>query len=196
MQTNSRDARIAVLVSGQGGVLRGLIAAQGKGELGGSIACVLSDRECGAIELAQHHGIAARVFSFAKRIERDAAMLECLRSMNVELVALAGYFKILSPLFVEAYPERILNTHPSLLPAFAGLMDLDVYVAVLASGVKYTGVTAHLVTTDVDAGRIIDQAVVRVEETDTPETLRARVKAVEAEFFPRVVAQYLKNLKS
>jgi phosphoribosylglycinamide formyltransferase-1 len=125
--------------------------------------------------------------AFQSRDARDDAMVEALRSHQVDLVVLAGYLGILSPRFVEAYRWRIMNIHPSLLPAFAGGHGLNVHQAALAKGVKVSGCTVQFVTDDVDGGPIIVQRCVRVEDDDTAETLGARVLEQEHQAYPEAI---------
>jgi phosphoribosylglycinamide formyltransferase-1 len=115
------------------------------------------------------------------REEYDQLVSDTLHQHHVELVVLIGYMRILSDKFVSEWKNKIINVHPSLLPAFAGGMDLDVHRAVLASGVKESGCTVHIVTKEVDAGPIVIQKKCPVLADDTPETLKARVQALEGE---------------
>jgi phosphoribosylglycinamide formyltransferase-1 len=174
-------ARIAVLVSGGGTNLEALLRAQESGALPhGQIVLVLSSAE-GAYALvrARNHGVPG--FAVPRRgvsQERfEAALEEKLAEYRADLIVLAGFLSILSPAFVERWPERIVNVHPSLIPAFCGrgYYGLKVHEAALARGVKVTGATVHLVNEIPDGGRILLQKAVEVLPGDTPESLQRRV---------------------
>jgi phosphoribosylglycinamide formyltransferase-1 len=175
--------RLGVLASGRGSNLRNLV------ERGYRVVAVATNRpSCGAAQLARDHRLPLGEFSqrgFASREERDAALLGWLRDRQVELVVNAGYDRILSPGFVAAFRGRMLNVHPSLLPAFGG--GMDAVERALAHGVKITGCTVHLVTDDLDAGPILVQAAVPVLPDDTVETLRARIQAEEHRILPEAI---------
>ncbi|HXM55447.1 MAG TPA: phosphoribosylglycinamide formyltransferase [Candidatus Dormibacteraeota bacterium] len=175
--------RLGVLASGKGSNLRNLA------ERGYAVVAVATNRPgCGAAAFARAHGLPLGEFpqrSFGSRDERDAAMLAWLRSRGVEVVVNAGYDRILSPAFVAAYPGRILNVHPSLLPAFAG--GMDAVESALAAGVRVTGCTVHIVTDEVDAGPILLQAAVPVLPGDTVESLHARIQAEEHRILPEAI---------
>ena len=177
------EVRLGVLASGKGSNLRNLV------ERGYEVVAVATNRpSCGAARLAREHGIAVGEFSqrrFSSVAERDTAMRDWLRSWEVELVVNAGYDRILSPEFVGAFPGRILNIHPSLLPAFGGAMDA--VQKALAHGVKITGCTVHLVTSAVDAGPILVQAAVPVLDGDTPESLHERIQQEEHRILPEAI---------
>jgi phosphoribosylglycinamide formyltransferase-1 len=175
--------RLGVLASGRGSNLRNLV------ERGYRVVAVATNRpSSGAGRYARKRGLALGEFSqrrFASSDERDRAMLAWLRERGVELVVNAGYDRILSREFVAAYPGRIVNVHPSLLPAFAG--GMDAVDRALAHGVKVTGCTVHLVTDEVDAGPILLQAAVPVLPDDTVERLHARVQAEEHRILPEAI---------
>jgi len=177
------SARLAVLVSGRGTNLRNLV------ERGYRVVAVATNRPgCPAAAFARERGLPLGEFSqrrFPSGDARDAAMRDWLRDHEVDLVVNAGYDRILSPDFVAAFAGRILNVHPSLLPAFAG--GMDAVERALAEGAAVTGCTVHLVTDDVDAGPILLQAAVPVLPTDTVETLRARVQAQEHRILPEAI---------
>lgn len=182
--------RIGVLASGRGSNLRNLL------ELGFGVVAVATNRpSCGAAAIAREWGIPLGEFSqrrFASVEERDAAMLGWLREQDVEVVVNAGYDRILSPAFVAAFAGRMLNVHPSLLPAFAG--GMDAVEQALEHGVKVTGCTVHLVTEEVDAGPILVQAAVPVEPTDTVETLHARIQREEHRILPQAIQMLAQRL--
>ncbi len=177
------DVRLGVLASGRGSNLRNLV------ERGYDVVAVATNRpSCGAAAFARAHGLVLGEFSqrrFPSSEERDAAMLDWLCGHGVELVVNAGYDRILSRAFVAAYAGRIVNVHPSLLPAFAG--GMDAVERALAHGVKVTGCTVHVVTDEVDAGPILLQAAVPVLPDDTAERLHARIQAEEHRILPEAI---------
>ena len=182
------NKRIGVLISGRGSNFEALADSVAAGRIpGAEISVVLSNREdAPGIEKARARGIAARAIP-SKGLEREAydrLMVAALREHRVELVCLAGYMRLLSPHFVAAFPQRILNIHPSLLPAFPGLESQR---QALEHGVKFTGCTVHLVDENLDAGPILLQAVVPVEDGDTPETLSARILREEHRIYTEAV---------
>ena len=174
--------RIAVLVSGGGTNLQALIDAQNCGALhSGRIEAVISSKpEVYALTRAENAGIRTYTVSrkaFDAREAFEARLLEILEQEQIDLIVLAGFMCILSPSFTARYPERIINVHPSLIPAFCGegFYGLRVHEAALAKGVKVTGATVHFVNEIPDGGRIIAQKAVDVEDGDTPEILQKRV---------------------
>ncbi len=179
---------LGVLVSGRGSNLQAIIDAIEAGRLSARIACVVSDREGAyALERAENHGIKAIVLGPAEHASREAydkALVECLQGNGVELVCLAGFMRILPPVVIEAFPRRIVNIHPSLLPSFPGL---KVQRKALEHGVKFSGCTVHFVTEEVDAGPIIIQASVAVLDDDTEERLAERILAEEHKIYPQAL---------
>jgi phosphoribosylglycinamide formyltransferase 1 len=179
---------LAVLVSGRGSNLAAIFAAIECGKLRARVALVISSRaDAPALDIARDHGAATVVIapkSFGTRAEAGAAILAALEATPVEALALAGYKPIVDASVVNAYPNRILNVHPSLLPAFAGGMAPRPQSDALAAGVKVSGCTVHIVTADVDAGPIVAQAAVPVLDDDTVETLSARILAEEHGLLP------------
>ena len=175
--------RLGILASGRGSNLRNLV------ERGYHVVAVATNRpSCIAAAFAREHGLPLGEFSqrrFASSEERDAAMLDWLRERDVELVVNAGYDRVLSQSFVAAFGDRIINVHPSLLPAFAG--GMDAVERALAHGVKVTGCTVHVVTDDVDAGPILLQAAVPVLPGDTAERLHARIQVEEHRILPEAI---------
>lgn len=183
--------RLGVLASGRGSNLQAIIEAVEKGRLEAVLAVVVSNKaEAPALERARKHG-AKTVFLDPKatpdRSAYDAKILECLRDHQVELVALAGYMKIVTPVLIEAFPNRMMNIHPSLLPAFPGLKAQQ---QALDWGVKMSGCTVHFVTEGVDTGPIIKQAAVPVLEGDTQESLAARILLEEHRIYPEALQLY------
>src|SRR5438045_4510323 len=180
--------RSGVLLSGRGSNFEALADGVAAGRIpDAEIALVLSNREgAPGIDRARARGLATRVIP-SKGLERepyDRLVVAALREANVELVCLAGYMRLLSPYFVAAFPQRILNIHPSLLPAFPGLESQK---QALDYGVKFTGCTVHFVDENLDAGPIILQSVVPVEDGDTEETLSARILKEEHRIYSEAV---------
>lgn len=194
MTTPQRPAerpRIGVLVSGRGSNLQAILDAIASGELVAQVALVISSRrDAPALEIAAAQGVATRVIvpkEYPSRAEAGAEIVAALRRADVRLVALAGYKPILDASVTRAYPNAILNVHPSLLPAFAGGMAPRPQTEALAAGVKISGCTVHFVTEEVDAGPIIAQASVPVLDDDTVESLSARILIEEHRLLPRVI---------
>ena len=180
--------RFAVLVSGQGSNLQALLDAETRGAMApAEIAVVLSNRpKAPAIERARQAGKPVEIVDHKKydgRKNFEEAMLAALRPHRVEAVVLAGFMRILGERFVSAFPNRIINTHPSLLPAFPGLHAPK---QALEHGVKISGCTVHFVDFGVDTGPIIAQAAVEVLDSDQPESLHERIKAKEHQLLPEV----------
>lgn len=187
-----KRSRIGVLASGGGTNLQCIIDACERGDIDGDVAVVISNvPEALALERARKHRIDAFAFPHkgVTREQHEADIIECLDQHSVDLVLLAGYLRILTPVFIEKYKGRLMNTHPALLPSFggSGMHGLNVHKAVLAYGCKVSGCTIHFVTLDVDGGPIILQKAVPVLEDDTPETLQERVLKEEHKLFPRAV---------
>jgi phosphoribosylglycinamide formyltransferase-1 len=192
----SSDGRnVGVLISGRGSNLQALIDAGASGRLGGTVAVVISNAASAAgLQRARGAGIPAHVIAHAGRSREahDAEMLAVLRAHEVSLVCLAGYMRLLSAEFIRAFPGRILNVHPSLLPAFPGL---EAARQALEHGVKVTGATVHLVDEGLDSGPILLQEAVAVAEDDTPETLAARILEAEHRIYPRAVRMALEGVR-
>jgi phosphoribosylglycinamide formyltransferase-1 len=190
-----KKLRVGVLASGGGTNLQAIIDACEAGRAEAEVVVVISDVQCGALERARKHGIAEHWLSrhdktrFPTREAFDAAVLERLQQHGVELVALAGYLRIMTPLLVEAFAGRMMNVHPALLPAFGGpgMWGHHVHQAVLDYGCKVSGATVHFVTLETDGGPIIVQEAAPVEEDDTPETLAARILPHEHALLPKAV---------
>ena len=182
MSAAARKARIGVLVSGGGTNLQALIDQQAAGNLpSGEIVLVVSNRRAAfALERAKDAGIATAVLSKAMEpdpVRYDEKLFGILRAHDVDVIVLAGFLGILGERVLAAYPNRIVNIHPALIPSFCGMgyYGLRVHEAVLKRGVKVTGATAHLVTGEVDGGPILLQKAVEVLPGDTPEILQKRV---------------------
>ena len=180
--------RLGVLVSGRGTNLEAILQASAEGRLGAVPVLVLSDRAgAPALEKAAARGVPAEVVprsAFATPESFEAALVHRLRQGGVDLVALAGFLRVLGPTFLSAFPGRVLNIHPSLLPSFPGL---NAPRQALAYGVKVTGCTVHFVDEQVDHGPIILQAAVPVLAGDTEESLAARILAEEHRLFPEAI---------
>jgi phosphoribosylglycinamide formyltransferase-1 len=176
--------RIAVLASGSGTILRSMLDAHLP------IAVVVADRPCGALGIADEAGVATELVertTFGASFDRVAythEVLDALARHRVDLVAMAGFGTILSKPIHDAYPDKIVNTHPALLPAFKGWHAVD---DALAMGVKVTGCTVHLARLEVDEGPILAQEAVPVLPDDTVESLHERIKEVERRIYPEVL---------
>jgi phosphoribosylglycinamide formyltransferase 1 len=185
-------ANIGVLISGRGSNLQAIIDAIADGRLDARIAVVISNKgDAYGLERAKAAGIETVVLShraYPSREDYDRALVAELRARDVQLVCLAGFMRLLSPVFIEAFPNAILNIHPSLLPAFPGI---DPQRQALEHGVKVSGVTVHLVTAELDAGPIILQVAVPVLDYDTVETLSARILEQEHRVYPAAIARVL-----
>jgi len=180
--------RLAVLASGRGSNLQAIIDAIEQKRLQAVLALVISNKaEAQALERARKHGVPA-IFLDPKatpgREAYDAVILEHLRKHDVGLVALAGYMKIVTRVLIDAYANRIMNIHPSLLPSFPGLAAQQ---QALDWGVKVSGCTVHFVEEGVDTGPIIQQAAVPVTEGDTAESLEARIMVEEHRIYPEAI---------
>jgi phosphoribosylglycinamide formyltransferase-1 len=184
-----KKKRVAILISGRGSTLAALIEAARAPDYPAEIACVLSNRpQAEGLAKAQAAGVPARAIDHTKHASRAAFEAEldaALASFGVDLVACAGFMRLLTPAFVERWHNRMLNIHPSLLPAFRGL---NTHARALEAGVKITGCTVHLVRPDVDDGPIIAQAAVPVLEGDSAESLAARVLQAEHKLYPHALA--------
>jgi phosphoribosylglycinamide formyltransferase 1 len=193
--TSTGKLQLGVLASGRGSNLQALIDAIDSGTVQARIAVVISNKKDAlALERARIHGV-TDVFldpkpyadMMDKREAYDHGILDILRKYDVDLVLLAGYMKIVTPVLIEAYRNRMMNIHPSLLPSFPGL---EAQKQALEWAVKVSGCTVHFVTEGVDEGPIILQAAVPVLERDSPETLAARILVEEHKIYPRAVQLY------
>lgn len=180
--------RTAVLASGSGTLLEAILLDRIPVDL------VVVDRPCRATDVAADHGVASVMHgrsSFGADFDRDAytaEVTEILRDADVDLVVMAGYGTVFGPPIHAAFPSRILNTHPALLPAFKGWHAVE---AALDYGVKVTGCTVHVATLEMDAGPILAQEAVPVLDDDTVETLHERIKTVERRLYPATIRQVL-----
>src|SRR5215470_4428107 len=178
-------ARVAVLISGRGSNMAALIEAARASDFPAEIALVLSNRaDAAGLKLAERAGIATAVIDHEKFAGREAfeqAVHARLEAERIALVCLAGFMRKLTPWLVQRWDGRMINIHPSLLPAFTGL---DTHARALQAGVRVHGASVHFVTADLDAGPIIAQAAVPVRDDDTEDTLAARVLEAEHRIYP------------
>ena len=183
------NRRLGVLISGRGSNLQAIIDTVASGQLVANIAVVIANRpDAGGLALARRAGIETVVLmptSYGSREEYDEALVSELRCRNVRLVCLAGFMRLLGAAFVEAFPNRVLNIHPSLLPAFPGLHGQD---QAWQHGVKIAGATVHIVTSELDAGPIVLQAAIQVRDSDTAKTLSERILIEEHRIYPEAIA--------
>ena len=186
------NRRLGVLVSGRGSNLQAIIDAVAGGALDAQIAVVVSNREGAAgLERARRAGIPTatiRHTDYDSREAFDLAVVEELRQRDVGLVCLAGFMRLLSPAFLRAFPDAVLNIHPSLLPSFPGL---DAQHQAWEHGVAVSGATVHVVTPELDSGPIVRQAAVPVREGDTPASLAARILEAEHRIYPEAIRTVL-----
>jgi phosphoribosylglycinamide formyltransferase-1 len=182
--------KIAVLASGSGTILEAILAE------GIEVGLVVVDRPCRATEVAAAAGIVPVLVArtdFTRRFDRDGytdRVVQALRAHDVDVVVMAGFGTVLGRALQDAYAGRVLNTHPSLLPAFPGWHAVE---EALAYGVKVTGCTVHLVTLEVDAGPILAQEAVPVLADDTVEQLHERIKATERRLYPRTIREFVEG---
>jgi phosphoribosylglycinamide formyltransferase-1 len=183
---------LAVLASGRGSNLEALALAARRGEVPGRIAVVLCDRPgAPVVERARRLGlecVCPDPGTHRTRLSDERPWIDALASRGVEVVLLAGFMRRLHASFLGAFPDRILNVHPSLLPAFPGL---DAIARAFDHGVRVTGCTVHLVTDELDGGPIVDQAAVEVRDDDTLETLERRIHEAEHRLYPAAVRRFL-----
>ena len=180
--------KIGILISGRGSNLQSIIDAISAGELEATIGVVISNRpDAAGLMRAREAGIEALCLSpreYAGRDEYDRAIVDVLKLRDVGLVCLAGFMRLVGPPLLDAFPNAILNIHPSLLPAFPGL---DAQRRAIEHGVRITGATVHFVNADLDAGAIVLQAAVPVLDDDTVDTLSARILIEEHRIYPDAI---------
>lgn len=184
----ARSLKLGVLISGSGSNLQSIIDNIEKGALQATIKIVVCNKpDAMGITRAQKHGLPVAVLKhedFKTRDDFDAELIRILKKSEVDLVALAGFMRILTPSFLKAFPQKVINIHPALLPSFpgtSGQKDAFEY------GVKFSGCTVHFVDEGVDSGPIIIQSVVPVFQSDTKETLAARILKEEHRIYPRAI---------
>lgn len=184
-----RKARTAILISGRGSNMMALVEAARAADYPAEVVCVVSNRaDAKGLEFAAANGIAAKVIdhkAYPSREAFEAALDQYLRSMNVEAIALAGFMRVLTAQFISGWDGRILNIHPSLLPAYKGL---HTHERAIADGAKVHGCSVHLVTPELDGGPVLLQAEVPVLPEDTPDSLAARVLKEEHRIYPQALA--------
>ncbi len=182
---------LGVLASGSGSNLQSILDACAAGRLDARVAVVISDNpDAYALRRGRDAGAAAVVVdphAAASRAEHDGRVVDALREHGADTVVLAGYMRLVTPVLLDAFPQRVINIHPALLPSFPGV---HIHGEVLEHGVKFSGCTVHFVDAGMDTGPIIIQAVVPVRDDDTPDTLAARVLREEHRIFPQAL-QYL-----
>lgn len=192
---------IVILISGSGSNMAAIVKAaeseRWAARFDARVAAVISNKaDAGGLQIARAHGIATDVVQhkdFPTREEFDAALADAIEVHSPDLVVLAGFMRILSPGFVTRYAGRLINIHPSLLPAFPGL---NTHRRAIEAGCKVAGVTVHEVTVELDHGPILAQAAVPVLSDDTPEALAARVLAQEHRVYPQAVAEWFQRLET
>lgn len=179
--------KVAVLISGSGTDLQSIIDAHQQGEIRCDLSLVISNRKNAyGLTRAQEAGIETAV------IKDQGELLSTLQAKKIDLIVLAGYLSILSSELIQAYPNKIINIHPSLIPSFCGpgMYGMHVHDAVLARGAKVSGATVHFVSEEVDGGPIIYQEAVSIADLDTAEDIQKRVLEVEHKILPKVVGLY------
>lgn len=190
--------KIAVFASGSGSDMQSVIDGCKSGQINGEVALVIANKNgIYALERAAKENIPSAVFTlkeYGTHEDRDKAILSLLKSKGIELIVLAGYLSIVTPIIVSEYEGSIINIHPSLIPKHCGVgyYGMRVHEAVIASGDKESGATVHFVDEGTDTGKIIEQVVVPVLEGDNPESLQKRVLEQEHILLPRVVAKLCK----
>lgn len=182
------EPKIAVFASGSGTNFRSIL------EAGIKVSVLVVDRPCTAEAIAAEHGVRVeRVLrsEFGEPIDRELytkTLIEALDPYNIDLIVMAGFMTVVASSFIDAYPGRVLNTHPSLLPAFPGAHAVR---DALKAGVKVTGCTVHIITPKVDDGPILAQESVAVLSGDTEETLHERIKETERKLYPQVIKEFI-----
>lgn len=183
-----KKARIGILISGRGSNMEALIKACKKKSFPAEVVLVVSNRPRAAgLKIAKETGIKTKVVDHVKFSDRDSfenEMYRTLKAADVDLVCLAGFMRVLNPGFVNRWRDRILNIHPSLLPSFKGL---HTHERVLEAGVRFTGCTVHFVRPEMDAGPIINQAIIPIAKNDTPESIAKKVLRLEHKIYPEAV---------
>jgi phosphoribosylglycinamide formyltransferase 1 len=189
--------KLAVLVSGGGTNLQAIIDAIEKNYVPAEIAVVISNKQDAyALERATKHNIPTVFINhkdYSNREDFEQALIAEIDKRQVDLICLAGFMRVLTPLFVGHFRNRILNIHPALLPSAKGLYGEHVHEAILKSGAKYSGCSVHFVTEDVDGGPIVVQKIVLVEDNDTPQTLAERILEQEHIAYPEAIKLFTEN---
>jgi phosphoribosylglycinamide formyltransferase-1 len=191
--------KIAVLVSGGGSNFQAIINAIESGLINARVVVVISNKAgVFALERADRHNIPVHVIDhkqYSATADFSQAIAKCLMEYQIDLVCLAGFLRILDSVLIETYRNRVLNIHPALLPAFGGkgMYGHHVHEAVIASGARFSGATVHLVTPETDIGPIITQGIVKIDDTDTPESLAAKVLTIEHQIYPEAIKLILED---
>ncbi|WP_373532702.1 phosphoribosylglycinamide formyltransferase [Vampirovibrio sp.] len=203
MMSRLAPYRLGVLLSGRGSNFAAIQAAIEAGEIPNTqVGVVISNHaQAGGLQLATNKGIPTVALdkqAFENRMAFDAALVDILQQHHIDLVILAGYDRIISAPLLAAYERRILNIHPSLLPAYGGkgMVGLKVHQAVLAQGERESGCSVHLVTAVVDDGPVLGQSRVAITANETPESLAAKVLMQEHQLYPQVIRQYIETVLS
>jgi phosphoribosylglycinamide formyltransferase 1 len=182
--------RLGILASGTGSNFEAIALAIANQQLNAQIQTLIYNNPgAGVVQRADRFGVPHQLLDhrqFARREDLDAAIVAALRAADVDWVIMAGWMRIVTPVLINAFPDRLLNIHPSLLPSFRGIRAVE---QALAAGVKITGCTVHLVVPEVDAGEIIMQAAVPVLADDTVASLQARIHAEEYVIYPQAIAR-------
>ena len=186
--------RIAVLASGRGSNLEAILKAMKRGEIAGEVVLMISDRsDAPALEIARGSGVKALHIDpkgYNSRESYDQVLINTLKEHQIDLVVLAGFMRLLSPLFVQAFPLQILNIHPSLLPAFPGNDGIE---QAFNYGVKVTGCTVHFVDEGLDSGPVVLQEAVPVIQRESVKTLQQRIQAVEHRIYPIAIDLFCRD---
>lgn len=189
--------KLGVMASGTGSNFEAIAEAIATGQLHAQIRVVIyNNPAAGVATRAAKRGIPAILLNhreFSSREALDQTIVQTLKDHDVDWVIMAGWMRLVTPILINAFPDRVLNIHPSLLPSFKGVHAVE---QALAAGVKFTGCTVHLVVPEVDSGPILIQAVVPVLPEDTPESLQARIQVQEHQIFPRAIAIAAQRLGS
>jgi len=191
--------KVAVFASGRGSNFEQLCIAQKNKKISAQIALLIASKpDIGAIEVAQNYGVSSRVFqgkAYSSSDEYNDALLACLNEYSIDFIALAGWLKLIPPTIVEAFPDRIINIHPALLPMFGGkgMYGAHVHQAVWQSGMLVSGATVHLVDAEYDRGMIIKQECVALDFNDTPEIIAKKVLKVEHKIYPEALKMLVEN---
>ena len=186
------SARLGVLISGRGSNLQSILEAILNGSLDATVAVVISNKaDAAGLARAREAGVQAVYLNpreYTGRDAYDSAIVDVLREAAVDLVCLAGFMRLVGPILLQSFPNRVLNIHPSLLPAFPGLNAQE---QAMSHGVRVAGATVHFVTSDLDAGPIIAQAAVPVLDHDTVDSLSARILVEEHKLYPAAIRMVL-----
>lgn len=186
--------RIAVLASGRGSNLAAILKAVKRGEIAGEVALMISDRsDAPALEIARDNGVKALHIDpkgFNSRESYDQFLISTIKDDQIDLVVLAGFMRLLSPLFVQAFPLQVLNIHPSLLPAFPGTDGIE---QAFNYGVKVTGCTVHFVDEGLDSGPVVLQEAVPVIQRESVKTLQQRIQALEHRLYPIAIDLFCRD---